>query len=173
MSASIEIRDMRLDEAPAVSDLARRVFDIFVGHEFSEEGVAAYAEYVESAALQARQESDHFTLVALVDGELAGMIEFRHGEHLSMLFVAPEFQRRGIARRLYRAALERISGDSPELDAITVNASRYAVPVYERFGFHATGTEQTVNGMIFVPMAAEIAAPEDRPVRGDGACSKA
>jgi hypothetical protein len=35
---------------------------------------------------------------------------------------------------------------------ITVNSSLYAVAVYQRWGFVATATPQTMNGVIFVPM---------------------
>lgn len=153
----IEVREMRPDEAQEVSDLAMRSFDAFVGHEFSEEGVAAYTEYASADALRARQGHDHFTLVARVDGEIAGMIEFRHGEHLSMLFVDAAFHRRGIGRMLYDAALERLRGEAPGLREITVNASRYGVPIYERLGFVVAGEEQTVNGITFVPMTAQLA----------------
>lgn len=37
-------------------------------------------------------------------------------------------------------------------EIMTVNSSPYAVPVYEKLGFHATGSEQTVNGLRFTPM---------------------
>jgi len=134
-----------------------RSFDAFVGREFSEEGVAAYTEYAAADALRARHGHDHFTLVARVDDELAGMIEFRHGEHLSMLFVDAAFHRRGIGRKLYDAALERLRREQPALREITVNASRYGVPVYERLGFVIRGAEQTVNGITFIPMSARIA----------------
>ncbi|MGD8329524.1 MAG: GNAT family N-acetyltransferase [Acidobacteriota bacterium] len=153
----IEVREMRPDEAHEVSDLAMRSFDAFVGHEFSEEGVAAYAEYAAADALRARQGHDHFTLVARVDGELAGMIELRHGEHLSMLFVDDAFHRRGIGGKLYDAALERLRHEDPDLEQITVNASRYGVPAYERLGFVVSGEEQTVNGITFTPMTARLA----------------
>jgi ribosomal protein S18 acetylase RimI-like enzyme len=163
----VEVREMRPDEAQEVSDLAMRAFDAFVGHEFSEEGVASYAEYAAADALRARHGHDHFTLVARVDGALAGMIELRHGEHLSMLFVDAAFHRRGIGRNLYDAALERLRREAPGLREITVNASRYGVPIYERLGFVVTGEEQTVNGITFVPMTARLAGAADRgEVRG-------
>ena len=154
---------MRPDEVVAVSDLAQRTFDAFVGPDFTEEGVTAYSTYAAPPALRARQTSDHFTLVALVDGELAGMIEFRRNEHLSMLFVDPAFHRRGVARRLYEEAVARVLRDNPVVDEVTVNASRYAVPAYEKLGFSVTGQEQTVNGIIFVPMAAALTPPPEDP----------
>lgn len=154
--SDVEVREMQPEEAQEVSDLAMRSFEEFVGHELSEEGVAAYTEYADADALWARHGRDHFTLVARVAGDIAGMIELRRNEHLSMLFVDSAFHRRGIARRLYDAALQRLRRDVPTLQRITVNASRYAVPAYERLGFVVTGDEQTINGITFVPMAAQL-----------------
>ncbi len=162
------IREMHADEAAEISRMTMRAFDTYVGHELSEEGVAAYVEYADPEALLARHQSDHFTLVASLDGEIAGMIEFRKDEHLSMMFVAPEFHRRGIARRLYDAALERVVERNPDLEKVTVNSSRYAVPVYERLGFAATGDEQVRNGILFVPMASPIGWDRLDPGRAGG-----
>lgn len=158
---AVIIRELEPEDVAAVSALAMQTFDALVGHELTDEGVAEYARYVDPDALRARQQSDHFTLVAFVDGQLAGMIEFRRNQHLSMLFVNPAFHRRGIARRLYEVAMARVTRDSPDIDEVTVNASRYAVPVYEKLGFTATGAEQTVNGIIFMPMAAVVCSPAE------------
>lgn len=46
-----------------------------------------------------------------------------------------------------RAILNKISAGE-----ITVNASRYGKPVYEKFGFAATDEEQQKDGIIYTPM---------------------
>jgi predicted GNAT family N-acyltransferase len=40
--------------------------------------------------------------------------------------------------------------------AMEVNSSRYAVPVYEKLGFKRIAEEQISNGIIFNPMKANI-----------------
>ena len=88
-------------------------------------------------------------MVARSEGMITGMIEFRGADHVALMFVAGLLQRRGIARTLFDAMRAHLAtkGD------ITVNSSRYAVPVYESLGFSAVGPEQTVNGITFTPMS--------------------
>lgn len=78
------------------------------------------------------------TLVAEIDGRIAGFTEFRGDGHVHMLHVDPAFARRGVARALLAA------GDAA-LDARgavrrSTWASRGSRPVFERAGYRATGS---------------------------------
>jgi GNAT superfamily N-acetyltransferase len=92
-------------------------------------------------------------IVALHEDRLAGAAALRDGRHLFHLFVAPDFQRRGIARKLWLALRKQAA---PGIDGFTVNSTPYAVPVYERFGFSATGPKVEMNGIAFVPMKTAV-----------------
>jgi GNAT superfamily N-acetyltransferase len=157
----MEIRELRSGEEGAVSDLVLRTFHTFVGHEYSPAGVATFTSFACPEAIWERAKTQHLTLVALVEGELVGMIQLRSARHLSLLFVAEAFHGRGVARRLLATGLERILAQNPGLLTLTVNSSRFAVPIYERLGFKVTEPERTLNGVTFVPMALDIntAAP--------------
>lgn len=75
----------------------------------------------------------------------------RDSAHLFTLFVAEDFQGQGLGRRLWELArAECLAAGNP--GAFTVNSSKYAVPVYERFGFVVAGPVQTRNGVLYVPM---------------------
>ncbi|AMP04024.1 GNAT family N-acetyltransferase [Collimonas pratensis] len=85
---------------------------------------------------------------AFVGGVLAGFIAMRDRSHVFHLFVAPEFQRQGLATRLWQAAL----ASAPDAAGFTVNSSPSALPVYQRFGFAATSAQVEMHGIRFVPM---------------------
>ncbi|HWW04997.1 GNAT family N-acetyltransferase [Collimonas sp.] len=87
-------------------------------------------------------------IAALAGDVLAGFIAIRDRSHIFHLFVAPEFQRQGLAARLWQAALAA----APDLEFFTVNSSPFALPVYERFGFVKTGPRVEMHGICFVPM---------------------
>ena len=87
----------------------------------------------------------------LLDGELAGVVAVRTASHLYHLFVAEKFQGRGIARALWRHARAEAQG-AGNPGHFTVNSTPVAVPVYERFGFRATGPQVEMNGIAYVPM---------------------
>jgi len=90
--------------------------------------------------------------VAEADGRVVGVVAMRDDSHLYRLFVSARFQRRGIARALWRKTLadcRRRAGTR----RVTVNASACAVPVYRRLGFVATGRAQTKGpGVVTTPM---------------------
>lgn len=163
MASSLTYRPIRPGEERRVFELVEASFREFVGHEYTAEGVEEFLRYADPRALAERLGADHFVLVALAGNEPVGMIELRGNEHLSNLFVDRRYHRRGIARELLRRALQAARRARPDLERVTVNSSRYALPVYERLGFAVTGPEATVNGILFVPMALELgrtAAPE-------------
>ena len=74
--------------------------------------------------------------------------------HLYHLFVHSSYHRRGIARRLWERARAEIGAAEIRF---TVNASLYAVPLYESLGFRASGTETRKDGVIFLPMSLDEA----------------
>lgn len=83
---------------------------------------------------------------------MLGVCALRDHRHVHHLFVASDAHGQGVARSLWSHADAdaRAHGGN---GAYAVNSSVYAVPVYERLGFVATGPVQTRNGVRFVPMA--------------------
>ena len=80
------------------------------------------------------------------------MIEMRHHRHISLLFVEPGCQGRGLGRGLLERAVEEARKANPGLREMTVNSSPNAIVAYERMGFESTGPQQDINGVRFIPM---------------------
>jgi GNAT superfamily N-acetyltransferase len=87
-----------------------------------------------------------------------GVVGISEPSHLYHLFVAARLHGRGLGRRLWEFARAQWPASSGPR-TWTINASRYAVPVYERFGFVATGPLQAKGGVLSVPM--ELREPGD------------
>ena len=158
MSEPIVYRAMTADDAPGVSRLILDVFEALIAAEYSEEGRAEFARYVDADALVRRLASNHCMLVAVNGPRLAGVIEMRDNDHVSLLFVDQACQRRGVARTLLAEALAVVRPARPDLERVTVNSSRYGVPAYEKLGFRQTGPERSVNGIVFIPMAHQLSS---------------
>ena len=103
-----------------------------------------------SVSIAARLEGGNQGFVAPRGDHIAGYLEI-DGDHIRLLFVARADLRQGVARALLRAATKNRAGRT-----ITVHASPYAIPAYERLGFRATTTIQSKNGMTFLPMAITL-----------------
>lgn len=149
---------MSQDDAAEVSALVLSGFDAYIAPEYTPQGVAEFRKYVEPAALLERTHQDHFIVIATDGDTLAGMIEMRQNNHVSLLFVAAPFQRRGISRGLLDHAMADAQSQEGAVERVTVNSSRYGVPAYEALGFLQTGPERAVNGIVFTPMAMRIEA---------------
>ena len=90
--------------------------------------------------------------VAELRGRIVGFVGVRDNKHLYHLFVANDFQRQGLARRLWTVARDEcIAAGNP--GTFTVNSSNKAVAVYERLGFVRTGPMKDDDGVMYNPMA--------------------
>jgi GNAT superfamily N-acetyltransferase len=156
MSTPLLYRLMQPGEETAVYDMVAAVFSQFVAPDYSPEGVQEFLKY--AGGLAERSKSNHFVPLAVAQGQIAGMIEVRNYDHISMLFVGRDYQGQGISRALLDRALERCRREKPELSAVTVNSSPYAISIYVRLGFRATGPEQVIHGIRFTPMSLPVTA---------------
>ena len=156
MSEPIVYRPMEPADADAVSRLILDSFNDFIATEYSDDGRAEFMRHVQPDALVERSRSNHIVLVAMAGERPAGVIELRGNHHVSLLFVDRRSQRHGVARELLARALAVARPSRPGLDRVTVNSSRFGVPIYERLGFRQTGPERSVNGIVFIPMAHQL-----------------
>ena len=150
-------RPLNAKDILEVSELVARVFNEFVASENSSEGVHEFYRYIQPSAFRARAQINYVGLISLVQDKIVGVIEMQNYSHISLLFVAPEFQRRGIAKELLHQALQICRASKSTLLDITVDSSSYAVPIYEKLGFCRVGERQVQNGIGFFPMVLRLA----------------
>ena len=151
----MHIRSATTQDAKAISALISASAHHFL-QDSSGSGAERFLEGITPQAILGYITSSNFHYLIAEDGtDLAGAVALRDGRHLFHLFVAPAYQRQGLARALWAAAKQRAAKD---LETFTVNSSPNAVPVYERLGFIATGSRTEMNGFAFVPMKAVATA---------------
>lgn len=88
-----------------------------------------------------------WTIVAELDGHLAGFAGLTEEAELDMLFVHPAAGGRGIARLLIETVL--VEARRRRLPRVDTRASRAAQPVFERLGFciDRSRTDNTIRGV--------------------------
>jgi GNAT superfamily N-acetyltransferase len=151
-------------ELPQISRLMETVFDEFIAPGYDPHGTREFLGYIHPAAIAYRIKRNHFLRVATVEEtvnertttKIVGVIEVRNHCHFSLLFVAGQFQRRGIASELVRQAIALCQTHNPTLQHVTVHADPRAVPAYEAMGFYATGTARIENGIHYIPMVYSL-----------------
>ena len=146
----VTIRAATEDDIDAISELLTGLAERFITPDYTTAGRRHLLAEYSSASIRDHMRDGVVFMLAEHEDRVVGVVGIGHRRHLWALFTAADYQRRGIARRLWKAA----TGTGIE-HPFTVNASRYAVPVYERLGFVAVGPEKISNGVIFQPMVLE------------------
>jgi GNAT superfamily N-acetyltransferase len=156
MSGIVHYRRLQDLEIDAVSELARRVFDEFIGPFLSLEGREEFHKHATPQAIRQRHGSGDVTFVAERSGQIIGMLHLAHGEHIAMFFVDGSNQRQGIGRNLVGEAIKYALAQQPPARKLTVGSSPNAIKAYERMGFVAVGGELVEHGIRFVSMELEL-----------------
>ena len=151
---TIEIRIAHVGDAERIAALIRESAAKFILCDFSAEGKSRFLSDHTSMAVANRIRTRFRYRIAEFGGKLVAVIGMREWAHLYHLFVAEAFQRQGLGRALWEdAKAECMERGNP--GTFTVNSSKKAVTVYERFGFVATASVQVMGGVQFVPMKLE------------------
>ncbi len=153
------MRTARAEDLAAVARLIEAGFVTSIAPGYDVVGRVAFRMYAHERAIRARLAAGALGLVAEVAGEVVGYAELQGAggalggrDHLSLLFVAPDRQRQGVARRLLAKAVARLRLMPQPPPALTVNADPGALSAYRRLGFVATGPEAVIDGIRAVPM---------------------
>ena len=150
------IRPIEPADIPAAAALLRRAAQTYILPAASPEDGAAFLADQGEDKLRSRIDEGYAYHVALVDGALAGFIGVRGRTHLYGLYVDAAWHRRGTARRLWQSARDAaLAGGPAHPGVFTVNASDYAVPLYEALGFVSSGPRQ-VRLLPYQPMALTV-----------------
>lgn len=158
----IAVRRARSAEAAAIAQLIEPAFARFIACELGSVDRVAFRLYNTEKALRIRLALGVVAWCAELetgDPRLVGYAEL-HGpagrppgtDHLSLLFTAVEHQGRGIARALLGAVTAHLQSLEPLVTVLTVNASAYAVPIYERLGFRPTTPTEPLDAVAATPM---------------------
>lgn len=147
----MRIKRASITDSPRVSSLIRSLsepFFLLPNGEGAEQFLAAISE----ASVQSYISAPNFAyFVAESEGRLVGLVAMRDNSHLYHLFVEQSYQGKGLARELWQLVkAQAIQAGNP--GKFTVNSSLNAVPVYERFGFKASGPKAEMHGIAFQPM---------------------
>lgn len=145
----MHIRPAEQNDYPVMAHMLHGLALKFIVPGMTTEAAATFLRSNDEAALLAYRDAGHVASVAVIDDQIAGFIAIRPRNHVFHLFVAQQWQRRGVARALWEHVLEQAG---PETGAFTVNSSPYAVPAYLALGFTCSAPRDCHMGVSYQPM---------------------
>lgn len=128
--------------------LAKKIFIESRDESYTEEGIQTFYNFLNNTKVV----NSFKTYGVLIDGVLKGIIATdKNRKHINLFFVEKDCRGKGVGKLLMNKVLELAKGSY-----ITVNSSRYAVPIYKKFGFKETENEKVQDGLYFTPMRKEL-----------------
>ena len=145
------IRKIERTDLVRVSSICINAFMGSVAPSLTEEGIATFKNIASVDGFIGRMEADNEMLAYEENDEVLGMIEFKEGRHISMLFVSPCSQKKGVGGSLVSSVFPYARSD-----IITVRASLTSVSAYINYGFKCTGEVGESSGLTYQPMEMDI-----------------
>lgn len=140
-------RVLTKDDVDQASALIKEVSDIYTREDFSDKGYKKFESKVLFDGMLNNINEGYLYWGAFENDQMLGMIAFKRPAHLFNLFVHKDHQGKGVASQLWKYSLSQFHPNQ-----ITVFSSTYAVGLYERLGFIASGEKIDNNEIICYPM---------------------
>lgn len=149
------IRPIKRDEWEMAMQLAWDTFLVYEAPEYEKLGIDNFHNFVKGKELKQLYILGEYDVYGAFNGNvIIGVIAVRRRNHISLLFVEPQFHHQGIATALVKCvfAATRRKG----IYEMTVNSSPYAVMFYHKLGFTDLDKEIRADGIRFTPMTINI-----------------
>lgn len=152
------LQDLSEADAAEASAVVKLSFDRFVAPDWSAAACAHFTSDSTPLALAAKIKDAFHAAGARAAGRMVGFLMMRSPAKLNVLFVHPDFQRRGIGRALWERARIRVEAAQPQIQTVELNASPFAVPFYRSVGFVPISAEYSREGFRATHMACWLPA---------------
>lgn len=148
---NIQIGIAAAEDWEAAMEVAWKTFLKYEAPVYGQKGTDSFLDFISGESLYKMfLIGEYGTVVAKIGKTVIGVASIRSKNHISLLFVDEKYHRKGIGKALLQKLQEEyLPKDNPYL---SVNASPYGVPFYEKIGFIKVGSMQEADGITFQPM---------------------
>jgi Pyruvate/2-oxoacid:ferredoxin oxidoreductase delta subunit/GNAT superfamily N-acetyltransferase len=122
------------------------------------QGRSAFERYAAAEAMERRGALGYRHELVYVCETLAGMIELKEPDRISMLYIHPDYANKGLGSRLIARAASRCTETTPKAKYLTVHATDNAINFYERVGFARSGPRKENGGIFSTPYKLPLKA---------------
>ncbi len=133
--SAVSLRPFLPADARRCAEIFRSSINELAAEDYDEEQREAWASRADDEQAFGARLTGALTLLAMIDGAVAGFASLKGADLIDMLFVDPEFARQGAGGALIEALTKLAQARGAK--RLTVDASNSARPLFERQGFSA------------------------------------
>lgn len=156
--ANLIIRKIKEDEWDDAMSIAWRTFLRYEAADYEQEGIDHFLEFISDERLRKMWLMGEYVVYGAfletdetADPTMVGMVSYRNGNHLSLLFVLSQYHKQGVGRRLIEVVCQDIKS-SGRKEFLTVHGAPYAIDFYHKLGFVDLEKQQYRQGIYYTPM---------------------
>lgn len=145
----IKIRVLGDEDFEEASRLIFHTFYKYILPTYTTEGIEFFRDTTSPMSFKMNTYDGSVTLYGAFDnGTMCGVLGCRGTNHICLFFTHRDYMGKGVGKRLFSHFLSKTDPTLP----ITVNASDYGIPIYERLGFEVVGERYEDHGTVHTPM---------------------
>jgi putative acetyltransferase len=166
VNAAVSLRPYLPADARRCAEIFRSSIEELAAEDYNDEQREAWAARAGDEQAFGARLGGALTLLAMIDGAVAGFASLKGADEIDMLFVDPEFARQGVGRTLIDA-LTRLA-QARGAKRLTTEASDVAKPLFEQLGFVAQTRNLVRKGdqwLANTTLSKTLAAPPTPPTR--------
>lgn len=142
-----QIRWAHESEWASAMKMIWRTFLRYEGKDYTEEGIRNFFDFITDDDLYvAFLKGDYQMMVAAEGSRIIGAGTIRNKNHLSLLFVDEEYQRKGIGKAIINGLCRYLKEEAGER-YMSLKAAPYAVEFYHKLGFYTVKPEEEYSGI--------------------------
>jgi putative acetyltransferase len=164
--SAVSLRPYLPADAKRCAEIFRLSIEELAADDYDDDQREAWASRADDEQAFGARLAGALTLLAVIDGAIAGFASLKGSEEVDMLFVDPEFARQGAGRALIEALTKLAQARGAK--RLTVDASDSARPLFERLGFIAQKRNLVHKGdqwLANTTMAKTLGAEPEPPTR--------
>jgi putative acetyltransferase len=133
--SAVALRPYLPADVKRCAEIFRLSIEELAAEDYDEPQREAWASRADDEQAFGARLAEALTLLAVIDGAIAGFASLKGAEEIDMLFIDPEFVRQGVGRTLVDALTKLAEARGAK--RLTTEASDVARPLFERLGFTA------------------------------------
>lgn len=144
----MELRQANIKDLDELTNLFKETIETINVKDYSPEQIKIWSAGSQRTERWKKRIEEQFVILALLDKQIVGMSSLSTQGYLDLMYVHKDYQRKGIAKRLY-TAIEQKAYEQQNTQ-ITVDVSITAKPFFEQMGFDLIRVQELyLEGVLF------------------------